>query len=196
MFLPKVEKRDFSIYQAARLNVESRNSVEINIKKACCSILGKNYDEMESCNISYGHRNGRVLAVARGGATYSEAHMGFGEGRAAYLVTTLETLPDKSLVLIEEPETSLHPSAQHAFGHFLMDVSIRKGHQIMLTTHSEYLLRALPSASRNYLFQDGFEIKQVQGLSASEATSLMTEGHDKALNILVEDPVQRRLWRK
>jgi hypothetical protein len=113
--------------------------------------------------------------------------MGFGEGRAAYLVARLETLPENSLVLIEEPETSLHPSAQHELGRFLMDVSIRKGHQILLTTHSEYLLRSLPSVARIYFYQDAGVLRQIQGLTASEATSLMTEGRDKALNILVED---------
>jgi len=187
VFLPKIEKRDFSVYQASMLRVDSRERVEEQIRSASCNILGRNYDQMHSCHVSCGHRTSYILVVNRGDASYSEAHMGFGEGRAAYLVTNLETLPDKSLVLIEEPETSLHPSAQHELGKFLIDVSIRKGHQILLTTHSEYLLRALPSPARIYLYQDAGILRQIQGLTASEATSLMTEGHDKALNILVED---------
>jgi len=187
VFLPKIEKRDFSVYQARLLKVDSEKAVGGQIKSASSRILGRQYDQMRSCHVSCGHRASDILVVDRGGASYSEAHMGFGEGRAAYLVAVLETLPDKSLVLIEEPETSLHPSAQHELGKFLMDVSIRKGHQIFLTTHSEYLLRALPSAARIFLYQDAEILRQIHGLTASEATSLMTEGHDKALNVLVED---------
>jgi len=187
VFLPKIEKRDFSVYQAPKLKLDSKEEIANQIKSASCKILGRQFDEMHSCHVSCGHRTSDVLMVSRGGVSYSEAHMGFGEGRASYLVATLETLPDKSLVLIEEPETSLHPSAQHELGKFLMDVSIRKGHQVFLTTHSEYLLRALPSAARIFLYQDAEVLRQIHGLTASEATSLMTAGHDKALNVLVED---------
>ena len=186
-FLPKIEKRDFSVYQASMIQVDSRERVAAQIKSASSKIIGRNFDEMDSCHVSCGHRTADVLVVDRGGVRYSETHMGYGEGRAAYLVTNLETLPDGSLVLIEEPETSLHPSAQHELGKFFMDVSIRKGHQILLTTHSEYLLRGLPSSARIYLYQDAGILRQIQGLTASEATSLMTEGHDKSLNVLVED---------
>lgn len=187
VYLPKIEKRDFSVYQASILCVDSREDVEEKIRTASCNILGRNYDQMHLCHISCGHRTSNILVVNRISASYSEMHMGFGEGRAAHLVSNLEMLPDKSLVLIEEPETSLHPSAQHELGKFLIDVSIRKGHQILLTTHSEYLLRTLPSLARIYLYQDAGLLCQIQGLTASEATSLMTEGHDKALNVLVED---------
>lgn len=132
------------------VQIDSREEIADYIKSATCKILGLNYDAMHSYHVSCGHRTADVVLVNRGASTYSETHMGFGEGRAAHLVSTLETLPDKSLVLIEEPETSLHPSAQHELGKFFMDVSIRKGHQILLTTHSEYLLRGLPSPARIY----------------------------------------------
>ena len=187
VFLPKIEKRDFSVYQARIIKVDSKNRVVDQIKSASCKILGRSYDDMHSYQVSFGHLTADVIVVNRGGASYSESHMGFGEGRAAYMVSKLETLPDKSLVLIEEPETSLHPSAQHELGKFFMDVSIKKGHQILITTHSEYLLRGLPSSARIYLYQDAGVMRQIQGLTASEANSLMTEGRDKALNILVED---------
>lgn len=125
--------------------------------------------------------------VERTGRKYSEAHMGFGEGRSLYLIRILETLPNRSLVLIEEPETSLHPSAQYHFGQYLVDVAKEKRHQILLTTHSEYLLEALPSESRIYLHKTENGIKTISGLTSAQAKSLMTDGFHKALCILVED---------
>ncbi|UQX13368.1 hypothetical protein [Candidatus Mycobacterium methanotrophicum] len=38
--------------------------------------------------------------------------MGFGEGRVAYMVNTMESAPAQSLFVPEEPETSLHGHAQ------------------------------------------------------------------------------------
>lgn len=113
--------------------------------------------------------------------------MGYGEGRSQYLIGRLETLPERSLILIEEPETSLHPSAQYALGRYLVDVAIRKRHQILLTTHSEFILGALPSESRVYLKRTDNGIDLILGLTALQAKSLLTEGQVKALTVLVED---------
>ena len=126
-------------------------------------------------------------AATRHNVQYSEAHMGFGEARVMHLVTLLETLPEKCLVLIEEPETSLHPSAQYELGSYLVSVSSRRGHQIMLTTHSAFLLQALPAESRIYLEQSPGGIMVTPGLTALQAQSLMTHGEQKGFHILVED---------
>ncbi len=193
MFIPKVEKRDFVVYGAARLVIDGHNQVPPTVKEWTSKILGRSYDEMHAVTAHAGTKSGRVLRFNRRTISYSEAHMGFGEGRAAYLVEILERIPEKSLILLEEPETSLHASAQHQIGQYFMDVSIRRGHQIILTTHSEYLLRSLPSASCVYLDTTAGDLKVIPGLRASYATSLMSEGHDRSLTILVEDDCARAL---
>jgi hypothetical protein len=119
--------------------------------------------------------------------------MGYGEARSQFLIAAMEALPAKSLVLIEEPEISLHPHAQYEFGHYLVDVSARKGHQILLTTHSEPLLSALSSQSRLYLHVGATGVETVSGLTALQARSLMSRGHDKALHVLVEDVVAKAI---
>jgi hypothetical protein len=58
-----------------------------------------------------------------------------------------------------------------------------------VTTHSEPMLAALPSESRVYLHSGPNGIDVIRGLTAVEANSLMTKGHDKALQVLVEDEV-------
>lgn len=187
LYLPKIEQRDFIVRNANRLIVSSSSAVNQRVKRWTCQVLGCSYDTIHSNQVSYSHRTGEVLQVKRAGEKYSEAHMGYGEGRSQHLIAILETLPDQSLVLIEEPETSLHPSAQYQFGKYLMDVSSTKKHQIFLTTHSEYLLEALPSKSRIYLHKRESDINVLTGLTSSQAKSLMTHGYHKALCILVED---------
>ena len=196
-YLPRIEQRDFVVRNARNLQITDQQDVPQVVRDAASTILACQYTAAISKAVSYSRHNGDVVCVQRGGVEYSEAHMGFGEGRTQSLVVALETLPKKSLVLVEEPETSLHPGAQHALAKYLMDVAIRRGHQVFLTTHSEYLLNALPAASRLYLMRDeSHSIRCVTGFSAAQARSLMTDGVTNALSVLVEDECARAIVRE
>lgn len=187
LYLPKIEQRDFIVRNAGQLVVSATSDVTKRIKEWTCKILGHNYDTISSNTVTHFGSKGTVITVKRSEVTYSEAHMGYGEGRIQYLINALEILPEKSLVLIEEPETSLHPSAQYELGRYLIDVACERRHQIMLTTHSEFILEALPSASRIYLKKTIDGVRPIPGMTSLQAKSLMTEGNVKALHILVED---------
>jgi hypothetical protein len=113
--------------------------------------------------------------------------MGCGEGRVYTLVRTLEGCPGKSLILLEEPEISLHAKAEYELGKYLIDLANRRGHQILITTDSERLMRSLPQASLIYMCRQHGKVRALPGITSYESESLMTEGHDKALTILVED---------
>jgi len=189
LYLPKVETRDFLVRYARSFSILGTDAVPQHVKDWTCRILGHSYDALVTNRVghSLSFPGAQVISATRRGCSYSETHMGFGEGRAQFMVHRLERLPDKSLVLLEEPETSLHQRAQHEFGKYLVDVAIRKGHQVFLTTHSEYLLSSLPEASRKFLYWGENGVAQLCGITASQANSLLTGGHDKALTILVED---------
>lgn len=196
LYLPKIEQRDFITRNARRLTITEQTTVADHIKAACCRVLGQAYERLFSSRVQYAVHKGTVMSVERAGTTYSEAHMGYGEGRSQYLIAQLETLPEKSLVLIEEPESSLHARAQHEFGRYLVDVACRRRHQVLLTTHSEDLLDALPSQSRVFLSRSANGIDTVAGLTAAQAHSLMSQGRTKALHVLVEDDVASAMLRE
>ena len=44
------------------------------------------------------------------------------------------------ILVIEEPESFLHPAAQAEFGRILQDLSNEFGVQVIVTTHSPYML--------------------------------------------------------
>jgi len=186
-YLPKVEKSDCVVRYPDEIQVFSSNPITGDARNWICKILSRSYEQILSHEYTFRKRQGVINAVEKLSISYSEPHMGYGEARSQYLVRILEALPDKSLVLIEEPEISLHPSAQYQFGCYLVDVCLRKGHQIFLSTHSEYLLQSLPSQSRIYLENTENGVRTIEGLTAMQAHSLMTEGHRRALHILVED---------
>jgi len=193
LYLPRIEARGFAVRYARSFSVLGTQEVPQHIKDWTTRILGHAYDTVVTNTV--GHNPAfpgpQVICVSRRHCTYSETHMGFGEGRAQFMVHRLEGLPDKSLVLLEEPETSLHQRAQHEFGKYLVDVATRKGHQVFLSTHSEYLLSALPDASRKFLYWGENGVAQLCGITASQANSLLTGGYDKALTVLVEDECAR-----
>ena len=189
LYLPKIEIRDFVVRNASKITITNTQPLPERSKQCACKILGYSYESMDANEVKHAGRTGEVVTVMRSGKAYSEANMGCGEGRVQHIIRVLETLPEKSLVLLEEPETSLHPSAQHEFGKYLIDVCINRRHQVFITTHSEYLLTALPSSSRIYLDRTPSGLRSIKGITTAQAISLMTGGHDKALHILVEDEV-------
>ncbi|WP_456480877.1 ATP-dependent nuclease [Oceanithermus sp.] len=75
---------------------------------------------------------------------YSEFHFGAGESSVLRMLYTLESIPDHSLILIEEVENGLHPRATLRFVEYLIDLAARKKAQVIFTTHSPEALKPLP----------------------------------------------------
>lgn len=204
-FLPQAERRDFTVHASGRTaDLSSPKPVHEIIQRWTEQILGQRYDRVQTNTLTRQyHVRGKsyqkpaeVVSVERAGARYSEAHMGYGEGRTQFLLRTIEGLPDQTLVAIEEPEASLHQGAQHEFGRYLLDVVSRKRHQILLTTHSEFILGALPPESRIYLQRSASGITPIPSIMPSQARSLLSDGRSKALTVLVEDVVAQALLRE
>ena len=187
VFLPRSERKDYVFKHADRLRITSTEALDDHVRDWAARILKCGYVSISSNELRYRTVREEVLSTATAGRSYSELHMGCGEGRIQCLLATLERLPEKSLILLEEPETSLHSNAEYELGKYLIDLCYRKGHQIVLTTHSEMLLRALPQYSLVYLLFREDVIQTISGIHSAQAFSLMADGYSKALTILVED---------
>lgn len=194
LYIPKVERKDFSVLHAQNLVIGSTRQPSPEAARWTRQILGNKYENMDFATVTHSTKETEVGRLSRHGATYSENNMGFGEGRVLYLVDLLESAPNNSMFALEEPETSLHAAAQYGLGKYLVDVTLRKKHQIFLSTHSEYLLSALPAESRKLLVRNGTQGHNViDRVSNSRALSFLSGHHEKALIILVEDPVARQI---
>jgi predicted ATPase len=196
LYLPRIEIRDFAVRNARSLQVLSTEALPDGPKGWVERILGGHYDAMDRNTIKHPRLSPKIVTASRNGVHYSEANMGCGEGRVQHFIQELERLPEKSLILLEEPETSLHQSAQFELGRYLIDVCIRRKHQILMTTHAESLLSALPSASRIYLDRSTGTLRPINGLSSAQAACLMANAGNKALHILVEDSVAQAVLRE
>ncbi len=187
VYIPKVERRDLSVYGGANLAFTDKRELDPEVVKKMARIIGHKYDDVVFQGISHKHQKSEIGMASRLGYSYSENNMGFGEGRILYTVDALESSPAQSLFILEEPETSLHESAQYEFTKYLLDVCDRRNHQVILSTHSSVILNALPSEARKLLLRDSSGVDIRNGISSSQIRSVLSAGHARALDICVED---------
>jgi predicted ATPase len=124
-------------------------------------------------------------------AQYSGYHQGSGEVVLANLLR--KQIPKYSLVLIDELETSLHPRAQRRLIRDLADICRILELQIIVTTHSPYILEELPPEGRVCII-NAPEVRQfVTGVSPYFAMSQMDEEPHPEIDLFVEDDESRIL---
>lgn len=76
---------------------------------------------------------------------YSEAFAGSGEVAVTSCVVQILSAAEGTLVLLDEPEVSLHPGAQERLLTFLAKMVRQRRLQVVFSTHSPHLVTALPS---------------------------------------------------
>ncbi|MCP8894269.1 AAA family ATPase [Shinella daejeonensis] len=124
-----------------------------------------------------------VLEIS--GTRYSGFHQGAGEIAAAELLAV--DYPKYGLVLIDEVETSLHPRAQRRLMRDLARIAREQELQIILSTHSPYVLDELPPEARIYLMDGAAGKAAVVGVSPDFAMTRMDEEQHPECDIYVED---------
>lgn len=195
-FIPKVERQDFSVYGGSLLELGQTRNMSADTAKHIKNILGLAYENLSFTEVTHHKRSAELAMATRNGQSYSENHMGFGEGRVVYMVNAMETAPKQSLFVLEEPETSLHGDAQRGLAQYLVDVALRQGHQVIMTTHSRAILEELGRESVIYLRRnpDG-SLSATPGLSSYQIDSYLA-GQRKSqsgITICVEDNFARHL---
>lgn len=187
VYIPKVERRDLSVYGGANLKFTDKRYIDSEVIEKMARIIGHKYDDVTFQGLSHRGKESEVGIASRLGYSYSENNMGFGEGRVLYTVDKLENAPEQSLFILEEPETSLHESAQHEFAKYLLDVCNRRHHQIILSTHSSVIINALPSESRKLILRDENGVEIRNKISSNQVRSILSSGHVRQLDVCVED---------
>lgn len=127
-------------------------------------ILGKEYVSIKVAEHSLFKNPGTSIYVkTKQSSRYSEANAGSGEVAVIQLVKGIEEAENNSLILLDEPEVSIHPGAQEKLKKYLLDVTKRKKLQIVISSHSPILLQDMPQeAIKLYVTnaQGHFEIKE------------------------------------
>lgn len=125
-------------------------------------ILGRQYTKIILLTHSYFGLPGttaRVEAIDtdgnRGGSEYSEAYAGSGEYAVIMMVHRIYSAINKSLILMDEPENSLHPESQRRLMEYILMMSRVRLHQFVISTHSAYMAEEMPKESMHHLYRGG-----------------------------------------
>lgn len=163
---------------------------------AASEILGRSYDSAHLIRHSLypGNRGKDLSVVFKRGSEYSEAFAGSGEIAAVSTVVDVLAAEEYSLILLDEPETSLHPGAQRALLKFLLGQIKLKKHQVVISTHSGEFLTGLPHEAIK-VFEDNGRLQSRILPRSSPAAALNRLGKppQNKRRVLVEDSLAEQL---
>lgn len=107
-------------------------------------ILQLRFDDIQIVKHKYFSGTWATNVFFSDGANYSEYNAGSGEFLVAIILDQISKLPDNALLLLDEPEISLHPGAQKRFMRCLLEIVKKKKLQVIISTHSASIIDNLP----------------------------------------------------
>lgn len=165
---------------------------------AISNILDRDYSEIRMIEHKFFNSRGTTIVFKEKNLNYSEAFAGSGEFSVAILVNKIFVAPNKSLIVLDEPEVSLHPGAQVRMLEFLLNrIKISK-HQIIIGTHSPFILKNLPPEAIKTLFIDpeSKKILATEKTSSNEAFFHLGATQNNKYKLFVEDRLAAELVKK
>ncbi len=183
-------KTNYSFYDKERINKNVKLS-DVAVSKIS-KILGKNYSSIrivEHC--LFGNTFEKTIYLSAEELKYSEAFAGSGEFAIVSLVDAILNAKEKSLIILDEPEVSLHPAAQEQLLLFIAEqVKINK-HQVVFATHSPTLIKYLPiEAIKLLVISPDGTVKILQNVLPEQAFIKIGIKPEKK-TIIVEDVAAR-----
>lgn len=161
------------------------------------NILGKEYTEITLIRHSFYNIDGYTcLMKTASNLQYSEAFAGSGEFAVVKMITEIMSANKNSLILLDEPEVSLHPGAQEKLMSFIKDQVKENKHQIVISTHSPTIVRQLPPEAVKCLRFDNLNKKVVlmnQSCTHDEAFFYIGERTSDSTTIIVEDLLAKEI---
>lgn len=148
-------------------------------------VMARKYDVAKMA-ITDVHKGRPVPVLSQQNTMYSGFHQGAGETTIAELLEV--DPPQYAIVLIDEIESSLHPRVQRRLIRDLAERAREREWQVVMTTHSPYVLSELPPQARAYIMQVGPSREIVYGVSPEFAMTKMDDIPQPECDLYVEDP--------
>ncbi|WP_224487861.1 AAA family ATPase [Robertkochia flava] len=162
--------------------------------KIISHILGKKYEEITILDHSFYKNKGFSIRLKSPELNYSEAYAGSGETAVIILVHRIHKCNQNTLLLLDEPETSLHPGSQKRLRDYLLTEIKKKKLQIVVSTHSPFLLDEMPKNSIKVFKTNAQGKFQVEDERRPQEAflELEFENNDK-VKIIVEDDLAKEI---
>ena len=158
------------------------------------NILDKQYNSVKIIEHQFYSKWGTSVYFSQGvsdesfSGNYSEAFAGSGESAIAKLVHKIYKAQEGTLLLLDEPEVSLHPGAQKRLLNFILENVRNKGLQVVISTHSPAIVEELPPKAIVVMNQNAQnKFTPYQDIAASVAFQYIGHTNTERKKILVED---------
>ena len=150
------------------------------------SIMGRKYQKVRFATTD-ADPSRSVGVVDQSGTQYSQFHQGAGEDATLDMMSLLQAAPDTSLVIIDEVEASLHPRAQRRLVHYLLWLARTKQMQILLSTHSPFIIEEVPPEGRIFLERVQNGVQVIYGVTPKYALGRMDDYNPPEFYVFTED---------
>ena len=151
-------------------------------------ILGRKYTRIRHLQHSFFPTHGYTVLLQTDQHSYSEAFAGSGEFAVVRLIDAVRNADPRSLILLDEPEVSLHPLAQRGLLEFLINEATSHKHQIVMATHSSTMVEELPPEAIKVLEVATNGKVTLPSQASSPATAFVKLGQKFAKrSVVVED---------
>ena len=155
-------------------------------------VLQLNLEEVRVIEHKYFSGTWATNVIFSDGIAYSEYNAGSGEFLVALMLDKISRLPENALLLLDEPEVSLHPGDQKRFMQCLLTIIKKKKLQVIMTTHSASIVENLPAKAIVCLRRFDDQIIAEGNLNYQYAFTEIEEGITKK-HIIVEDLMAKRI---
>ncbi|HIA8382367.1 TPA: ATP-dependent nuclease [Klebsiella pneumoniae] len=161
-------------------------------------ILGRTYKSIRLVEHAlFTNDKASTVILESNSLNYSEAFAGSGEFAVTLLVNQIINAPNASLILLDEPEVSLHPAAQIRLMEFLNQICLKNKHQVVISTHSSSIVRDLPQESIKLFTLNSTtgKVSILENVSPEEAFFTLGDRLSKK-TIFVEDKLAQKFVEK
>jgi len=176
-------------------NEEGESNVELNEEnlRQLSYVLGKNYSNARFTNTNISTVR-EVGLLTREFGEISQFHQGAGEDTTLDMFKVLQTIPEQSLLIIDEVEASLHPSSQRRLVKFLIHLARIRKIQIIISAHSPFILDELPPEGRILIMQLSDKKDIVYEVSSQFALTYIDDLEHPELYVFLEDKEAEKLF--
>ncbi|MDQ2086071.1 AAA family ATPase [Herbivorax sp. ANBcel31] len=151
----RIQKVEYIIKQSRKLNQNPKSTSERKQRRSFSDssiqsvndILQGKIKSIEIVRHKYFSGTWGTSVIFNDGCQYSEYNAGSGEFVVANMVDKIERMSSTSILLLDEPEVSLHPGAQKRLICYILEMIKRKKIQVIITTHSTNIIDRLPKSA-------------------------------------------------
>lgn len=191
------DKKTSFVIDGKELIKEARN-MSPDACKAVSEIMGENYSEIRIITHSIYSRGTyrkpvKTIWIKKNGKSYSEAFAGTGESRIILLVNDIINAPKNALLLIDEPEISLHPRAIKRLKNYILKQALVKKLQVVITTHSPYMIEGLPKEAIKYMSELDSGVINISDKTPDAKALFEISDAVSSTNVFVEDKLSKRI---